>query len=87
MLSVQDLLDYCDLDRGEIEAVAEHEHLPIAVAAELGELLVSTPEGVMQLHAMIVENMQHALDCGHYEHVRELAATYQHLQRSHPLPG
>lgn len=87
MLSVQDLLDYCDLDRGEIEAVAEHEHLPLAVAAELGECLLSTPEGVFRLHAMIVENMQHALDTGHYEHVRELAATYEHLQRSHPLPG
>ena len=39
MLSIQDVLDYCDLDRGEIEAVAEHEHLPMTVAAEMGESL------------------------------------------------
>ena len=36
MLSMQDVLDYCDLDCGEIEAVAEHEHLPMAIAAEMG---------------------------------------------------
>ena len=86
MLTIQDVIDYCDLDSGEIAAVAEHEHLPTAIAAELGETLLNTPEGVFRLHEMIVENMQHALEIGEYEHVRELAATYQHLQRTHPLP-
>jgi hypothetical protein len=86
MLSIQDVLDYCDLDRGEIEAVAEHEHLPMTVAAELGESLLGSPEGVFRLHGMIVENMQHALDKGQYEHVQDLARTYEHLQRTHPLP-
>ncbi len=86
MLSMQDVLDYCDLDRGEIDAVAEHEHLPTMLAAELGESLLSTPQGVFRLHAMIIENMQEALEAGHFEHVKELAQTYEHLQRSHPLP-
>ena len=86
MLSMQDVLDYCDLDRGEIDAVAEHEHLPTMLAAELGESLLSTPQGVFRLHAMIIENMQEALEVGHFEHVKELAQTYEHLQRSHPLP-
>ncbi|WP_371323014.1 hypothetical protein VX159_11400 [Dechloromonas sp. ZY10] len=86
MLSIQDVLDYCDLDRGEIEAIAEHEHLPLAVAAELGEALLSTPEGVCQVHTMIIENIQHALDGGHYQHAQELVTVYEHLQRCHPLP-
>ena len=86
MLSMNDLIDYCDLDRGEIEAVAEHENIPLSVAIELGESLLSSPDGVFCLHGMIVENMQHALAAGHFEHVRELASTYQHLQRTHPLP-
>ncbi len=86
MLSMQDVLDYCDLDGGEIEAVAEHEHLPMAIAAEMGEALLSSPEGVFHLHEMIVENMQHALDSGRFEHAKDLADTYQHLQRTHPLP-
>ena len=86
MLTIQDVLDYCDLDRGEISAVAEHEHIPLTVAAELGETLLASPEGVFRLHGMIVDNMQHAVETGQFEHVRELAGTYAHLQRTHPLP-
>ncbi|WP_374327412.1 hypothetical protein [Azonexus sp.] len=87
MLSMQDVLDYCDLDRGEIEAIAEHEHLPLAIAAELSEVLLGTPEGVYQLHAMILENMQQALAAGENERVIELMKTYEHLKRTHPLPS
>lgn len=86
MLSMQDVLDYCDLDRGEIEAIAENQHIPMTIAAEMGEVLLCSPEGVCQLHTMIIENMQHALEGGHFEHVKDLAQTYQHLQRTHPIP-
>ena len=86
MLSMQDVLDYCDLDRGEIEAIAEHEHIPMTIAAEMSEVLLCTPEGVCQLHAMIIENMQNALEGGHNERVLDLMQTYKHLQRTHPLP-
>lgn len=85
MLSMQDVLDYCDLDRGEIEAIAEHEHVPMAIAAELSEYLLCTPDGVCRLHTMIIENMQHALDNGQLELAQKFAATYEHLQRTHPL--
>ena len=87
MLSIQDVIDYCDLERGEIEAIAEHEHVPVVVAAELSEQLSCPPQGVYRLHSMIVENMEHALECGEYQHVKELSETYEHLQRTHPLPS
>jgi hypothetical protein len=87
MLSFQDLIDYCDLDRGEIDAIAEHEHIPVTVAAEMSEFLLCTPDGVCRLHSMIIENMQQALEAGHFEHVQELAKTYEHLQRTHPIPA
>lgn len=87
MLSLQDVLDFCDLDEGEIAAVAEHEHIPLTLAAEMGESLLSSPDGVVRLHSMIVENMEHAMKTGALAHVKELARTYQHLQRTHPLPG
>lgn len=86
MLSMQDLIDYCDLDGGEIEAVAEHEHIPMTVAAGLSESLLCSPEGVCRLHSMIIENMAHALEKGRYERVQDLSKTYQHLQRTHPIP-
>lgn len=87
MLSMQDVIDYCDLDVGEIEAIAEHEHIPLTIAAEMSEVLLCSPEGVFRLHTMIIENMQQALDSGHYQHAQELAETYRHLQRTHPLPA
>lgn len=86
MLSMQDLIDYCDLDCGEIEAVAEHEHIPMTIAAGVGESLLCSPEGVCRLHSMIIENMEHALEVGQFQHVKDLAETYQHLQRTHPIP-
>lgn len=87
MLSMQDVLDYCDLERGEIEAIAEHEHIPVTVAAEMSEYLLCTPEGVCYLHRIILDNMQHALEAGKNEHVLELMQTYEHLRRTHPLPA
>lgn len=87
MLAMQDLLDYCDLSRGEVEAIAEHEHVPLAVAAEMSECLLSSPEGVCRLHAMIASNMERAMKTGRIQHAMDLASTYQHLQRTHPLPG
>ncbi len=86
MLSLQDVIDYCDLNEGEIAAVAEHEHIPLTVAAEVGDVLLSSPEGVVKLHTMIIENMEHALERGQTDHVQELVCTYRHLQRTHPLP-
>lgn len=86
MLTMQDLLDYCDLDRGEIEAIAEHEHVPLAIAAEMSEMLLGSPEGVCQLHAMIIANMQHALESGQNQRALALMQTYEHLKRTHPLP-
>lgn len=85
MLSLQDVIDYCDLDSGEIEAIAEHEHIPVTVAAELSEVLLCSPEGVCRLHSMILDNMNHALETGQYQHVEDLSETYQHLQRTHPI--
>lgn len=86
MLSIQDVIDYCDLDCCGIEAIAEHEHIPLTVAAEMSESLVRTPEGVCRLHMMFLENIQHSFDCGRIAHAQELAEAYQQLQRSYPLP-
>lgn len=87
MLAMQDVLDYCDLDHGEIAAIAEHEHVPLVIAAEMSESLLSSPEGVCKLHTMITENMEHAVKHGRLQHAQELENTYQHLRRTHPLPA
>lgn len=85
MLSLLDVIDYCDLNSCEIEAIAEHEHIPMALAAEMSEALVCCEEGVCRLHTMFLENIQHALEGGRLEHAQELMAAYTQLQRRYPL--
>lgn len=87
MLSMRDLLDYCDLNQEEIEAIAEHEHIPLTVAAGISEALVDNPAGVVALHQMVLENLIQAIEHGDAEHVAELQLTYNHLCRHHPLPA
>lgn len=86
MLSLKDCLDFCDLDCNEIEAIAEHEHIPVIVAAELSNELLKTPEGVCSLHTMVLDNLNHALAHGDVEKAARCHMAYQHLKATHPLP-
>jgi hypothetical protein len=45
MLSFEDCVALSSLTEDEIAAIAEHEHLPMIVAVELGNYLVQTPDG------------------------------------------
>ena len=42
MLSLKDCLDFCDMEQEEISAIAQHEHIPVIVAAELCDTLLHT---------------------------------------------
>lgn len=85
MLSLRDCLDFCDMDQAEISAIAQHEHIPVIVAAELCDQLLTTPEGVRDLHAMLLDNIATALEHGQMERASELTRSYQHFRSSHPL--
>lgn len=86
MLSLKDCLDFCDLECDEIEAIAEHQHIPVIVAAELSSELLKTPEGVCCLHHIMLDNLNQALAHGDMEKVVRCNLAYQHLQATHPLP-
>lgn len=45
LLTLEDCVGLSDLTRAEIDAIAEHEHLPELIAAELGNYLVHTAKG------------------------------------------
>lgn len=85
MLCLEDCLDFCELDEDEVAAIAEHEHVPVIVAAEIGCELLKSEEGVARLHVMILDDIESALEHGRMEHADELATTYRHFQRAHPL--
>jgi len=84
MLTLQDIIDFCDTTPSEAETVADHQNIPLTFAAEMGKRLLSTPEGQLQLHGMMLDNMRHALESGQSERLVSLTRTFLDFQRSYP---
>ena len=57
MLTLQDCIASCGLTEEEVDAIAEHEHLPEIVAAELGNYLLQGPDGVPRIKRIILDDI------------------------------
>ena len=84
MLTYEDCLELSDLTEEEIEAIAQHEHLPEMAALELGSYLVHTPEGVPMIKRIILEDIEDASRRGHAEKVLQLKLVLKHFVDTHP---
>lgn len=70
-LTFQDCIGLCDLSEAEVQAIAEHEHIPAIAAVELGDYLVKSPQGEQRVKAMIREDIAAAAASG--DRLRALA--------------
>lgn len=84
VLTLQDCIALCDLTEEEVEAIAEHEHIPMMVAAELGNYLVHSPEGVPMIRRYIVDDIKAAEARGNEKHVTLLKLVLWHFIQTHP---
>ena len=84
MLSYQDCVELSDLTEEEIEAIAEHEHLPEMAALELGSYLVHSPEGVPMIKRIILEDIEEERRRGHNDKVLKLKLVLKHFVDTHP---
>ena len=84
MLTLEDVIDYSDLTEEEVDAIAEHEHVPEIIAAELGNYLVHSEDGVPMLKRIILDDIEAARNHGNEKHLRELTLVLQHFVRTHP---
>lgn len=84
MLSLQECIDFSDLSEDEIEAIAEHEHVPEIVAAEIGATLLQTTSGVCLIKLYLLENIEHARARGQFDKARRLEVLYRSFDREHP---
>lgn len=84
MLTLQDCVALSDLTEDEILAIAEHEHIPEIVAAELGCYLVHSPEGVPLLKRMILDDIEAARKRDDLEHALKLRLVLRHFIQTHP---
>ncbi len=84
MISKDDILGLCDLDEDEIDAIAEHEHIPEVAAAALGDYLIHQTNGVARVHSMIVDDIRDALGRNDGPHAASLYVTLRHFMAEHP---
>jgi hypothetical protein len=84
MLCLEDCIALSSLTEEEIAAIAEHEHLPMIVAAELGNYLVQTPNGSSYIRAMIRDDIGTAHTHGDLLHELALKLVLRHYLSCHP---
>jgi hypothetical protein len=83
MLSYEDCVGLCDLTEEEVDAIAEHDHIPQIVAAELGYYLVHTEKGVPMIKRFIIEDIEHAKQHGNEKHELRLKLVLKHFVENH----
>ena len=87
MITIEDCLALSDLTEEEVEAIAEHEHLPEIIAAELGCCLAHLPGGIQQIRSMIRDDLDAARLRGDRRHALKLSLLLKHFSREHPDPA
>ena len=83
MLTFEDCLDFADLTGEEVDAIAEHEHVPEMVALELGRYLCQTPEGERRISRMIVDDIEEARASGDLAAAAKLRFVLRHFVDTH----
>ncbi len=73
MISLEDCIAMCGLDAKEIEAIAEHEHIPEISAAALADHLLHQVGGTKRIREMILDDIRIALESGCADHAAELS--------------
>ncbi len=83
LITIEDCVGLSGLTREEIEAIAEHEHLPEIVAAELGFYLDQTPEGQRTIRSMIEDDIAHAITSRDLKRAGVMKVVLAHYIRHH----
>ena len=85
MISIDDCIGMSGLTRDEIDAIAEHEHIPEAAAAALGAYLMHIRRGEDVVRQMIRDDIRTALARGDRQHAADLLATLRTFLAHHAV--
>lgn len=85
MLSLEDCIALSTLSEKEISAIAEHEHLPMIAATELGNYLIQTPDGINCVSQMIRDDIHAAQARGDTIHELALKLVLRTYLHRHPI--
>jgi hypothetical protein len=84
MLTLEDCIGLCGLTEEEVRAIAQHERIPEIAAAEMGNYLVSSPDGEMCIKDMIRDDLAQACGCGDRERELSLKLVLRNFILQHP---
>ena len=84
MLTYEDCVDLSGLTDEEIEAIAEHEHVPRLVALELGHYLLETEAGIPAIKKIILDDIKAAQEKEDLVKAAKLKWVLQHFVSTHP---
>ncbi len=84
MLTYEDCVGLCGLTVEEVEAIAEHDHIPNIVATELGAYLVNTEGGLQKIRRIILDDIEHAREREDIKHTAKLKSVLKHFVDNHP---
>jgi hypothetical protein len=84
MISIEDCIALCGLTRAEVDAIAEHEHLPEIAATALASWLMKREEsGVPAIRDMLRDDIRAAIKAGKHAHAADLLAALRHFLTEH----
>jgi hypothetical protein len=83
MLTFEECLAVCELTEDEIDAIAEHEHVPEMLAVEIGSYIVHGPDGEARIKRMILDDIRTAQERGNLAHAAHLKRTLRHFIEEH----
>jgi hypothetical protein len=72
MISLDDCIAMCGLDRREVAAIAKHEHIPEVAAAALANYLLHHDGGEREIRQMMSDDLNAALADGRLQQASEL---------------
>jgi hypothetical protein len=80
MICLTDCIEYLHLTEAEVNAIAEHEHVPPIIATELAAYLVENERG----ERMILDDIAHAARNDDSAEIDKLNQVLKHLIATHP---
>ncbi len=84
MISLTDCIGLCGLTPEEVEAIAEHEHVPEIVAATMGAYLLDSERGPETIRDMMIDDIRSAVHRHDLPHARHVMAALRHFLAEHP---
>jgi len=83
MITLEECVSLCGLSEAEVDAIAQHEHIPEAAAAALASYLMECEHGACEVRRMIRDDLRAAMAAGDRPKAATLLVTLRQFVAAH----